>query len=91
MSSQPKQPPPVAGPEAGAAKPSAPGPTEPPSIAASILPQRQEDAARHPEGDGRPPEAVSVVDDVTAAEQQAVETHPDGEEPKEPEPKRSGS
>ena len=77
MSSQPKQPPPVAGPEAGAAKPSAPGPTEPPSIAASILPQRKVDASRHPEGEARPPEAVSQVDDITAAEQQAVETKPD--------------
>jgi hypothetical protein len=76
MSSRTQPPPPVTGPEAGAAKPSAPGPTEPPSIAASILPQRQEDAARHPEGDARPPEAVTRVDDVTAAEQQAVETNP---------------
>jgi hypothetical protein len=98
MSSPPKQPPPVTGPQAGPAKPAEPGPVEPPSIAASILPQRQEDAARHPEGEARPPEAVSLVDDITAAEQQAVETQPEPKTPgpktpgpKTPETKRSGS
>lgn len=79
----PQQPPPAAGPEAGPAKPSAPGPKEPPGIATAILPERKRDAARHPEGDAQPPEAVRTHDDVIAAEQQAVEAPP--------QPKRSGS
>jgi hypothetical protein len=48
MPRAPQQPPPAPGPEAGPAKPTAPGPTEPPGIAESILPQRERDAARHP-------------------------------------------
>jgi hypothetical protein len=74
MSSRPQQPPPVTGPETGPAKPSAPGPPEPESIAASILPQRKRDAARHPDDDARPPEDARELDDVAAAEQGAVES-----------------
>ena len=48
MPDQPNPPPP-AGPEPGAAKPTEPGPEEPQGIAASILPQRKRDAARHPD------------------------------------------
>jgi hypothetical protein len=59
----PDQPPPVSGPDAGAAKPAQPGPTEPPNIATSILPQRKADAARHPEGDADAPEQAGAETD----------------------------
>jgi hypothetical protein len=88
MTSDPQQPPPASGPEAGPAKPSEPGPKEPPSIAASILPQSKRDSARHPEGDAQLPEALRAMDDITAAEQIAVEAPP---QPNPPQPKRSGS
>jgi hypothetical protein len=43
----PAQTPTTMGPDSGAgAKPSEPGPIEPPGIAKSVLPERQEDAAR---------------------------------------------
>jgi hypothetical protein len=74
MSRDPDQPPPAPGPEAGPAKPAAPGPKEPPSIAKSILPQRQQDAERHDGDAARPPEAVSQSDEVVAAQHAAVET-----------------
>ncbi len=51
MANQPQQPPPVAGPEAGQAKPAEPGPNDPPGIAESSLPERKRDAARHPDDD----------------------------------------
>ena len=76
MTDPPQQQPPVSGPQAGEAKPAEPGPKDPPGIAASILPERQRDAARHPEGDTRQPEAARTADDVAAAAQQAVETRP---------------
>jgi hypothetical protein len=68
MTRDPQQPPPA--PAAGPAKP---GPEEPRSIAASILPQRKRDAARHPP-DKLPAEQVQGLNDVAAAEQAAVET-----------------
>jgi hypothetical protein len=74
MSQDPHQPPPAPGPEAGPAKPAAPGPKEPPSIAASILPQRQRDADRHPDAAAVEPEPVERSDDTIAAAQAAVET-----------------
>jgi hypothetical protein len=74
MPRRPQQPPSVTGPEAGPAKPAAPGPKEPASIAASILPQRKRDAARHPKDVADPPEAVKRFDDVAAAEEAAVKT-----------------
>jgi hypothetical protein len=81
MPRTPPQPPSVTGPEAGPAKPSAPGPKEPRSIAASIVPQRKRDARRHPRGDNRPPEALRQLDDMAAAAEIAVETsRPDHDE-----------
>lgn len=71
----PSNPPPsVTGPQAGEAKPSQPGPPEPETIAASILPQRQRDAARHPDRPVEAAEAVQRPDDLVAAAQSAVET-----------------
>jgi hypothetical protein len=74
MPRRPQQPPSVTGPEAGPAKPAAPGPREPPSIAASILPQRKRDAARHADDAAEPPESVKRFDDMAAAEEAAVKT-----------------
>ena len=65
MTSQPQQPPP---------KPTETGPNDPPGIAASILPERQRDASRHP--DGHAPDDAFAADDAAAAAQQAVETKP---------------
>ncbi|MGZ3274379.1 MAG: hypothetical protein ACXU82_07120 [Caulobacteraceae bacterium] len=75
------QPPPAPGPEAGPAKPAEPGPTDPPSIATTILPQRQRDAARHPTGDAKASELMERKGDVVAAEEIAVETGEDGDQP----------
>ena len=51
MPDAPNQPPanpaPLATPDEAPAKPSRPGPEEPKNISASILPQRQADAAQH--------------------------------------------
>lgn len=81
MTNSPPQPPPAPGPEAGPAKPAEPGPADPPGIAASILPERERDAARHPERDAQPPEALSRealsrLDDTAAAEQGTADNPP---------------
>ena len=62
------QPPPAPPPEAAPVKPAEPGAKDPPGIAASILPERQRDAARHPEGD--------AANDAAVAAQEATETKP---------------
>lgn len=71
----PAEPPTTMGPGGGEAdgeaeaKPSAPGPVEPKTIAASILPQRRADAARHPRETQAG--ASQAADDAVAA---AVQT-----------------
>ena len=72
MANPTQQPPPA--PEAAPAKPAEPGPKDPPGIAASVLPERQRDASRHP--DGPAPDDAFAADDAAAAAQQAVETKP---------------
>ena len=57
---EPPAPAPLAAPGEAPAKPSQPGPKDPENISASILPQRQQDAARHPE---TPPAPADEGDD----------------------------
>ena len=76
MTDNPQQPPAAPGPAPGKAKPAEPGPVEPPGIATSILPERQRDAARHPEGDARPPDALGDANDVAAGEEQTAQAGP---------------
>lgn len=81
MPAQPIPPPPVTGPEPGEPKPAEPGPPEPSNIATSILPQRKQDAARHPADKALSPKSVEEVDDVAAAASAAVENSPPDDDP----------
>ena len=78
--SDPTPPPsPTEGAEA-AAKPAEPGPKEPPSIAASILPQRKRDADRHPAVDPTASELMERKGDEVAAEEIAIDTVGNGDQ-----------